>query len=258
MNIIDTVKAMIARNEVKESSANLLEDSLDALITGNTTSIAKIMKGIAESPFFLREQIFWTKFESFLAGVYASDKDRASFCAKLAEDGKQQENALRLIECIDRAETKRKSEYITNAGRVLSAGFVSLPDFFRICHAITNNIDEDLQFLAENLLKSDIEYSISVQGLLSSGLMYQSTIDTNGQQKYSFTALAEMVDRCAVSFRDDTRYPDPSKGQSISSPQISIPPLETGTFSELIPSKYRLEPISNKEIDEIAAECFDQ
>lgn len=37
--------------------------------------------------------------------------------------------------------------------------------------------------------------------------MYQSVIDGNGEQKYSFTPLAERIDCYAVSYNNIERYP---------------------------------------------------
>lgn len=221
MNIFDNAKQLISKNEIKEASSDFLEDALNALL-GNPVSLGKIIFAISQSPFFIREQIFWNNFEEFLSELYKSDEDRLKFCAKLAEGGDQQKNALRIIGCVERVETRQKAKYLANAGRSLSASFITLADFFRICHAIANTVDEDLIFLAENIQSSDMEYSISVQGLFSSGLMAQSIVDTNGNQKYCFTPLAEMVDRFSISFENVYRYPNPTKGYLKSAPQLSI------------------------------------
>ena len=96
---------------------------------------------------------------------------------------------------IDRAETQQKIRYIINATRCLLTDFIDLPTFFRICHAITHTLDEDLVFLRNHIKETDLPYSQFTQGLLTSGLMYQSVIDGNGEQKYSFTPIAQIVDQ---------------------------------------------------------------
>lgn len=235
MNIFDKAQQMISKNEIKEASSNFLEDALNALL-GNPVSLGKIVIAVSKSPFFIRDRIFWSNFEVFLSGLYVTDTYRGKFCSKLAVDGKQQENASRIIGYIERVETKQKAKYLANASRALSADFITLADFFRICHAITSNIDEDLQFLAKNIQKKDMEYSIPIQGLFSSGLMCQSVIDANGNQKYSFTPLADLVDRFSVSFESMERYPDPTKGQLKSAPQINIQSLEWQEVEEKLGS----------------------
>ena len=112
------------------------------------------------------------------------------------------------------------------------ADFIDLPTYFRICHAITHTLDEDLQFLKMHIGENDISYDVCVQGLLTSGLMYQSVIDGNGDQKYSFTPIAENVDRFAVSYDNIDRYPNPKNSVQRTVPQISIPSLEWQEISK--------------------------
>lgn len=53
--------------------------------------------------------------------------------------------------------------------------------------------------------------------------MYQSTIGGNCDSKYSFTPLAESVDRFAVSYDNVERYPNPMIiKDNCSSPQTQI------------------------------------
>lgn len=73
----------------------------------------------------------------FLSGVYTSDKDRVNFSTLLTEDGTKRDNPHRLLACIERAETKVKIQYLINESRSLSAGFIDLSDYFRVCHHMT-------------------------------------------------------------------------------------------------------------------------
>ena len=56
--------------------------------------------------------------------------------------------------------------------------------------------------------------------------MYQSVIDGKGAQKYSFTPIAEDVDRFALSYDDIERYPNPISSTQQTIPQIRIPATE--------------------------------
>lgn len=176
MNYIETAKSLITRGEIQDASANLLEDILNALL-GNPISLGKVFLTFSKSPFFIREQIFWTKFEAFLDGVYLDENDRDKLRTKLIEDGNAKDNAFRLLDSIDRAE-------------------------------------------------KDIPYNPYTQGLLTAGLMYQSVIDANGEQKYSFTPLAKIVDQYAISYDNVERYPRPEILQELPSPkpQLSVTP----------------------------------
>lgn len=54
--------------------------------------------------------------------------------------------------------------------------------------------------------------------------MYQSVIDGNGEQKYSFTPLAEIVDRFSINYDNVERYPNPLKQNlHFSAPQPRLP-----------------------------------
>lgn len=224
MNLIEEAKLLMENKKVKEASSNFLEDAIEGIL-GNPIAIAKLIIGITKSPFFIREQIFWAKFEMFLSGVYTSDEECANFSKFLTEDGTNRDNPHRLLACIERAETKDKIQYLINASRALSACFINLSDYFRVCHQITHNLDEDLRFLKENLTNTHISYNYSIEGLLSSGLVYQSGIDANEGhegQLYAFTAIAEIVDRFALSYSDINRYPNPLSPLSLNKQNITI------------------------------------
>lgn len=239
MKITEQAYALIRDGEIKEMSTDLFKDSIDAIL-GNPVSVGKIIFTIARSPFFIRERLFWTRLESFLDGVYLDDDDRGKLRAKLMEVGEEDESILRLIQCIDRVETHKKVRYLVNATRCLLVDFIDKPTYFRVCHAITNSLEEDLAYLGEHIEKTDLSYSNNVQGLLTSGLMYQSIIDANGEQKYSFTTIAKLVDQYAVSYANETRYPNPlALNQDFSSPRQEIV------------NAVKWEIISNEEIDEL-------
>ena len=88
----------------------------------------------------------------------------------------------------------------------MSAAFV-----FRLCSAIDMTTEEDLKFLADNIVKNydkTFKQNYITQKLYSAGLMKAvNTIYDNG--KHKFNSLARLVDVCAVSFEDDSRYPNP-------------------------------------------------
>lgn len=135
---------------MQEASTNMLEDTINA-IWGDPISAGKVMLAIAKSPFFVREQLFWSKIEAFLNGVYLDGDDCAKLRAKLTECGEKGDNPCRLAECIDRAETQQKIRYLINATRCLLTDFIDLSTYFRICHAVTHTLEEDLCFLRNHI-----------------------------------------------------------------------------------------------------------
>lgn len=217
MEFMDTARELINCENIRESGKDLLEDSVEALL-GNPVSAAKALVTLGKFPFLIREEIFWSKMERFLNGVFLSEDNCLKMCAKLAENGKKRENAVRLIECIDRAETEKVIDYLVNATRSLLAEYINLSTFFRITHIVTHTIVEDLEYLKEHIDESELPYDECVQGLLTAGLMYQSIIDGGGldnededESRYSFTLIARIVDQYAVSYGDENRYPNPLK-----------------------------------------------
>lgn len=232
MKIIDKAKALISNNEVKDTTKNFLEDVIAAL-SGDCAAFARIIFTLKKYPEFLREQLFWVKFDAFLNGVYIDEKDCEKLYAQLTEYGEKKDNLFRLVEYIDRAETQRKIKYLINATRCAITDLIDMPTYFRICHAITHTLEEDLHFLRNHIMESDLSYSQYVQGLINTGLMYQSIIDGNGEQQYSFTPIAKAVYEFAVGYDDVERYPNPKHISSINDNiQVRIPSLEWESFGE--------------------------
>lgn len=169
MKFTEQITALIKRDEIKEASANVIEDIINAVL-GDPISAGKVMVALTKSPFFVREQIFWAKLSAFLDGTYLNEDDCAKLRAKLTENGEKRDNPLRLVESIDRAETQQKIRYLINATRCLLTDFIDRPTYFRICHVVTHTLEEDLTFLADHIDETDLPYSIYTQGLLTSGL----------------------------------------------------------------------------------------
>lgn len=221
MKLLEVAKKLVEDKEIQERSVDILSDSVAALY-GSVDAAGKVILSLVECPFFLRDRIFWSKFELFLNGLEANDDERAVFCAKLAEDGKKGENAYRLIQIIDRTETLQKIDYLVNASRALGAGFIDLPFYFRICNTIMETLQEDLAFLSEHITKRGfpVGYGTTVQGLLNVGLMYQSKIDEHGYGVYKFTPFALDIDQYAVSFSNVDRYPSIETKKHGANPRI--------------------------------------
>lgn len=205
------VKKLITEREIKEFSKDIIGDTIEAVL-GDEAAALRVSKSICKFPILIRDKIFWTKISEFMNGVFLDEGDRAKLRARLTENGEKGDNPLRLIECIDRAETQKKISYLINATRCLLADFIDLDHYFRICHAITHTLEEDLSFLRDHINEDNLSYNNCVQGLFTAGLMYQSIIGGNGDDRYSFTPVAKLVDRYAISYDNVSKYPNPIKG----------------------------------------------
>ena len=125
---------------------------------------------------------FWRKFSLFLDGVYLSEEERRNLRVKITENGTKGENPFRLIEYIDRVETQKKIQYLVNATRCLLADFIDIATYFRICHAATYTLDEDLQFLKTHIEKSNLSYDTYEQRLLTAGFEYSCAEEPFGHR----------------------------------------------------------------------------
>ena len=232
MSIVDDAKTLIASGKIQDVDPDLLLDAVGA-IRGNPLAVAKIIVTLAKTPFFLRDKILWSKLELYLNGVFITDDDRSKLRAKLTENDASNENSKRLLECIDRAETNQKIQYLINATRCFLTDFIDRTTFFRICRTIAGTIDEDLLFVRDNITKKqNFEYSSTIQGLFVSGLVTFSSIGGEATQ-YAFTPLAEDVDRFAISYDNVARYPNPVGHRMISSPNAEIPTITDNEIQEM-------------------------
>lgn len=225
MTFIEEARRIANDTRFKEKIGDALEDAANAFL-GNPVSAAKFIKFLLESPIMIRERLFWDKFSLFLEEIYSDENNKVKMIAKFSEDGHRKENAERIIACIDKAETTKKVNFLINATRCLLAEFITLQEYFRICTIVTSTLYEDLNFLRKNISTEKFDYSYYIQGLLNSGLMYQSVIDSNtGNHKYSFTALAKLIDEYAISYDNVDRYPNPKcRKREVISPQVDLRP----------------------------------
>lgn len=235
-NFIDEINNIVENNEIQEVTKDFLGDALDTLF-GNPLSGAKLLSTIIQSPFLLREKIFWNKFSKFLGGVYQSERDKEYLREKFEGYVTKGENAERLISYIDRADTSRKIDYLIHVTRCLLTDVIDISTYFRVCNAVIYTLQEDLIFLKENIGKENIGFNECVQGLLTAGLMYQSVLDEKGEHQYSFTRLAELTNACAINYVPDNLS--------------AIQSLKDSKFVKKITVTDNDEPITKEDIESI-------
>ena len=183
-------------------------------ICGDKISETQLSFKIGKAVLSLPDELFYLKFERFLSDANLVDDDeKAKMRAWIAKNGTEGDNALRLVSYIENAKSLKKVEYLANATRCALSYNLSLELYFRICSAIDITTEEDLKFLADNIntnYDKTFKQNYITQKLYSAGLMeVVNTIYNNG--KHKFNSLARLVDVCAVSFADDSRYPNPKR-----------------------------------------------
>ena len=182
-------------------------------VFGDELATTQLLAEVGKTVLSLPDELFYKKFCLFLSEVYFEDAERAKMSAWIIENATERNNALRLVSYIDNAESLRKVEYLANATRCALSYGLRIELYFRICSAIDMTTEEDLKFLADNICKNydkTFKQNYITQKLYSAGLMeIVNTIYDNG--KHKFNSLARLVDVCAVSFADDSRYPNPKR-----------------------------------------------
>lgn len=204
--------SLIDELNIKDNCAELIDNAigmlmLDPVATKNfTTQIAKM-------PIMIRDAIYWNKFYMFVTGINKIQDDLDSsikLSNKLFDNPKNKEqNGMRLLGYIDKADSTQKVNYYINATRSLLMGNIDNMDYFRIMKAVSETLNEDLEYLAEIAENTNvIRGNIQLLALERSGLVIQAGIDANESietQNYAVSNLGRMVDNYAISLEDDNR-----------------------------------------------------
>lgn len=213
MDLIQKAKDLVTNDGFQDFCVDVTSDII-SFMQGDVVAGARIIYTLTKSGLHLREQLFWGKFEKFLSEFEVSEGFLAKFCKVMAENDEDYDHSARVIDTIDKIDTVKKAKYLANASRCVASGFIDKNTYFRICHILKSCLQEDLLFLQKEVLMNEgYEYNETIQGLMNCGLMYQSVIDANenGDDEYRFTPFAKVMDIFALSYDNDTRYPDPIK-----------------------------------------------
>lgn len=116
---------------------------------------------------------------------------------------------MRLLGYVDKADSEQKINYYINVTRSLFMGCINNTDYFRIMKAVSETLNEDLEYLREvattlNIIKGNMQ----ILALERSGLVLQAGIDANESietQGYAVSSLGRMVDCFAISLEDEER-----------------------------------------------------
>jgi len=126
--------------------------------------------------------------------------------AETIANGNQEENARRILDCIDSVETKSKVKYLVNATRSTikwhrGLGGLSKNEYFRMIYILKNILLEDIEFIIEKLKMKELITCESCVALYNLGLMYYTTIEDNTM--YAFSSLAYRFYEEVIKYDDE-------------------------------------------------------
>lgn len=208
----EELRSLIDELNIKENCAELIDNAIGMLML-DPVATKNFTVQIAKMPIMIRDAIYWNKFYMFVTGINKIQDDLGSsikLSNKLFGDSKSKEqNGMRLLGYIDKADSKQKVDYYINATRSLLMGNIDNTDYFRIMKVVSETLNEDLEYLAEIAENTSvIRGNIQLLALERSGLVIQAGIDANESietQNYSVSNFGRMVDHYAISLEDDNR-----------------------------------------------------
>lgn len=212
MSKYDDFKLFVNSRDSKEFAKQFIEYAFKA-VTGDFESLTQLIQLIKDSPAFYKNAVFVEKMLMFLDGVCLNEEDYKDLAETIA-NGNQEENAQRILDCLDSLETESKVKYLINATRSnikFHRGMDGLDrnEYFRMIHILKNILLEDIEFLKDKLKLGEVDVNESCLALNNLGLMHVSVI--GNETKYAFTSLAYKFYDEVIVYDDETfpRIPQP-------------------------------------------------
>jgi len=106
--------------------------------------------------------------------------------------------------------------------------FISKSDYYRLCHAIRNTMEEDLHHLSQNIKKDHLKNNIHIEFLRQNGLTMQTVnsggnFDTNEDDgEFEFTPLAHMLDKFGLDYENEQKYKYSNSIKTLSEQSIPV------------------------------------
>lgn len=211
MSFEEDVKLIVSSTEFTNYRTEIFENIINAL-TGDLIAFKKATELFIKSPMFIRECLFWDKFTMFLEGTFRDGDDKIKLSAVFADNQEKEEYARRILSIIDNIDTKSKVRYISNLTRALLLDLINRADYYRLCNAIRNTLEEDLMFLNSNVGKKLVKSNIHIDFLKQNGLMVQTLISSTSsgeaydKEEYVFTPYAKMLDQFGLEYGNTDKY----------------------------------------------------
>ena len=169
----------------------------------------KLLVDATKSIVSFRDSYYIYKFQKLIGKISEIEiSENIKLSDRLFNGAKAQENALRIINVIDKVDTDLKIDYMKNAIRAYLLQLIDEKTFFRMLKIIGDVLNEDLEFLRDNVQNKEIVWSTEVQALERNGLLLQFTFDSAKsveEQKYVITSFGYELDKNVLSLLDDER-----------------------------------------------------
>lgn len=182
-------------------------------VMGIPSEFFQIGNLLGKSAMSIPDWLFYNKLNIFLKGVELSDNDRAKMRAFLSKNGCEADNCIRIMNCINMAESEKKIEFISNATRCALNYEMDLSLYFRVVNVINMLVEDDIEFLAENITlferpeDNHLKQNNHTQALFAVGAMRMITTVWKGGD-YAFTSFGKVLDASTISFTNDAKYPN--------------------------------------------------
>lgn len=208
----EEIQGFIEEVDVSAISEEIL-DNMIGMLMSDPSAYKNLAKQMLQIPFLIKDAYYWNKFNLFVTGIKNAEIELGKgvkLSNKLFGTTKnKRENGMRLLGCIDKADSEQKINYYINATRSLLLGLINNTDYFRIMKALMETLNEDLEYLADIAIKEDVyRGNVQLLALERSGLVLQAVYDANESvenQSYVISSLGKYVDCFAVSFEDEER-----------------------------------------------------
>lgn len=150
--------------DIKDNCTELIDNAIGMLMM-DSVATKNLVTQIGKMPILIRDAFYWNKFYMFVTGVRKIEDDlgkSVKLSSKLFDNPKNREqNGMRLLGYVDKADSEQKVNYYINATRSLLMGCIGNTDYFRIMKAVSETLNEDLEYLAEiaentNIIRGNI------------------------------------------------------------------------------------------------------
>ena len=202
---------IIELNDVGEVLDGLTDPMIELLLP-EQAAVLSLAHAALKIPGTIKDYCLYQKFHHFLVAIRNNDlQDSVKFSSQLFNDEKTaRENALRLIQYIDKAETLTVVDYMVNASRSAGNGLITESDYYRILWVLANAYPDDLHYFRSIAAsEGSVQGNTRVIALAQFGLLITEGIDRNRSienQDYRVTSLGMMVDKYALSLNDEERW----------------------------------------------------
>lgn len=224
----------------KDNGIEMIDNAIGTLML-DPIATKSLINQIRKTPALIRETIYWNKFYLFVKGI-KQIQDELGESVRLSNKlfdniEHKQQNGMRLLAYVDKADSEQKINYFVNATRSLLMNVINNVDYFRIMKAISETLNEDLEYLSEIATSSNfIKGNMQLLALERSGLVLQAGIDANENiesQSYAVSTLGRMVDRYAISLVNESRWRFYNKEIEPSNLKVDVPVISNKDIDKL-------------------------